>query len=248
MPATAAPVRPFGQPPDLDLDFGQADRPALVTDVLAGCCAPADRAFWWRQPVSLRTAALLRLAALTDGRDALPLHARCTRCAAMFGFDLPLRQLADSASASDPVHGSPVHVNLDAGRTVTLRRPTGDDLRHWREAAPATREAGVALMIGTLLVEGDGGPEDEAALANALAALDPMVDFTVACDCPDCGAGNDVALDLETLALGRLAASQRVLLEQIHLCATHYGWTEAQVLAIPPARRARYLAMIGDER
>lgn len=243
MHATAAPVRPFGQLPDLDLDFGQADRPALVTDVLAGCCAPADAGYWWRQPVSLRTAALLRLAALTDGRDALPLSARCTRCGAMFGFDLPLRQLADSAPAGDPVR-----IGLGAGRTVTLRRPTGEDLRRWRAAAPATREAGVALMIGTLLVEGDGGPEDETALAHALAALDPMVDFTVACDCPDCGAGNDVALDLEALALGRLAASQRALLEQVHLCATHYGWTEAQVLAIPPARRARYLDMIGDER
>ncbi|WP_338761615.1 hypothetical protein [Massilia sp. METH4] len=243
MHAATVPVRPFGQPPDLDLDFGRPDRPALVTELLAGCCAPADANFWWDQSVSLRTATLLRLAALTDGRDTLPLHARCTACGEMFGFDLPLRQLADYAAGDEPLR-----VALGTGRAATLRRPTGTDLRRWREARPATREAAVTLMIGTLLVEGDGSPDDEAALAPALAALDPLVDFTVACACPACGAGNDVALDLEALALGRLAASQRTLLEQIHICATHYGWTEAQVLAVPPARRARYLAMIGEER
>ena len=35
--AVAAPGRPFGAAADLDLDFGTADRPALVSALLAGC-------------------------------------------------------------------------------------------------------------------------------------------------------------------------------------------------------------------
>lgn len=247
-PAPTAPfpgtMRPFGQLADLDLDFTQPDRPALVTGVLAHCCSPADPAFWWDRPVGQRTAALLRVAALTDSRAHLPLHARCTApgCGEPFSFDLPLGALRDDAPAVGPVQ-----VQLDGGRSVRLRRPTGADLRTWRALAPATAAAATQCMLDTLLLDGDAGLADEAALSAALNALDPLVDFTVACACPACGAANDVSLDLEALALGRLAARQAALVDEVHQCATHYGWTEATVLAIPPARRARYLALIAGQ-
>ncbi|QBE66500.1 hypothetical protein [Pseudoduganella lutea] len=240
-----APMRPFGMAPDLDVDFTQADRPALVTGVLAQCCARPDPAFWWHQPVGLRTTALLHLVALTDARDDMPMHSTCTAaaCEQVFSFDLPLRSLPGDAQEAGPLR-----VALSDGRAVTLRRPTGDDLRRWRAARPATRTEALRVMLDTLLLDGAAGPEDEAGLSAALAELDPMVDFVVACECPACGAANEVALDLETLALIRLAARQRALLLEVHRCAAHYGWTEAEVLAIPPARRAHYLALIEEER
>jgi len=186
-------MRPFGEAMDLDVDFGAADRPGLVTTVLSQCAGQGDPAFWWGQPVGERTTALLQVVTLTVQSDALPLTARCVAngCGESFEFELPWRTLPAGAPDAGPLH---VH------------------------------------------------------LADALAAADPLVHFTVACRCPACGAPNEVDVDLETIALATLLARQRTLLHDVHMLASNYGWTEPEVLAVPPARRARYIALIEDGR
>jgi hypothetical protein len=37
---------------------------------------------------------------------------------------------------------------------------------------------------------------------------------------------------------------QRVLLHDVHRLATHYGWSESEVLNVSPSRRALYLGLI----
>ena len=243
-PSHAA-MRPFGDAVDLDLDFGQPDRPGLVTTLLAQCGEHRDPAFWWSQPVGGRTAALLRLVALTEQRDDLSLSARCVAaaCGKSFEFELPLRSLPGGAADAGPLR-----VQLDDKRALTMRRPTGEDLRRWRDAQPMSRAEALRVMLDSLVLAGQAGPEDEAAVSASIAAMDPLVDFTVSCRCPTCGAPNEVAVDLEALALARLVGRQRALLDEVHRFASHYGWTESEVLAVPPARRARYLALIEDQR
>ncbi|MNH45016.1 hypothetical protein D3C79_1073420 [compost metagenome] len=77
-----------------------------------------------------------------------------------------------------------------------------------------------------------------------MAAADPLVALAVACECPACGAASEVPIDLDGTALARLAARQRGLLREVHCLASRYGWSEAQVMALPPTRRAQYLALI----
>ena len=238
-------MRAFGHATDLDLDFGQADRPGLVTTLLAQCDGERGPAFWWTQSVSTRIAALLRLVASTEGRERFSLHARCAapECGEAYEFELPLEAVVAAHGEGDPVVAQ-----LGADRSVTLRRPTGDDLRAWREAQPQSHAAAKRMMLESLLIAGDAQLADEAALSAALSRGDPLVDFAVACSCPVCGAANDVEVDLEMLALARLAVRQRTLIEEVHGLALRYGWTEREVLAIPPLRRARYLALIEGER
>lgn len=238
---TNAAMRPFGAAADLDLEFAGTDRPGLVTALLAQCCESADARYWWSMPVSTRSAALLRLVALTEGRDRIALSGRCSAaaCSEVFEFELPLHGLPGAASGAEPIR-----LQLEDRRALTMRRPTGDDLRRWRAAQPASHRQALQLMLDSLLLDGDATADDEAAIASAISALDPLVDFSVACRCPACDSPNEVAVDLETLALRRLAARQRMLLHEIHQLASHYGWTESQVLAVPPRRRARYLALI----
>lgn len=234
-------LRPFGAAADLDLDFGSTDRPGLVTALLAQGDAPSVRDFWWAQTVGRRTAALLRLLARTDGRAQLALTASCASaaCGEAFEFELPLSALPEGAAG-----GEPIAVPLGDGRSAALRRPTGDDLRRWREAAPSSRDDAVRAMLDSLVVGGEVSVDDEAQVAEAIAAMDPLVAFSVACQCPACGAANDVAVDLEALALKRLASRQRALLLEVHRFASAYGWTESEVLAVPAARRARYLELM----
>ncbi|PXX69519.1 hypothetical protein SAMN05660489_02919 [Pseudomonas sp. LAMO17WK12:I10] len=237
-------VRPFGQAVDLDLDFNDENRPELVTRLLAQCAEHGDPAFWWSQPVSARTSALLRLVAATERAEAFSFTARCAHlaCGETFEFELPLQALV--ASADD---ATPIRVLLDGQRSVTLRRPTGGDLRQWRAARPASRAEAVRMMLDTLLPDGQVQPQDEARLAESIAVADPLVAFAVSCSCPACGAMNEVPVDLDATALARLGAHQQALLRAVHGLASHYGWSESQVLAIPPARRAQYLAFIEQQ-
>lgn len=235
--------RPFGQAEDLELDFGTADRPALVTALLASCGEPRDEAFWWAQTVGVRIAALLRLLAATESLDRLELQARCREpmCAQWFEFELPLALLLKAAREDEWVR-----VSLPGGREVSLRRPCGQDLSDWRRLQPASRREAVTAMLDSLLIEGQATTEDEPALAEAMARLDPLVAPSVSCACPVCGSPNEVTVDIEDLVLGRLDRRQRGLLREVHLLASRYGWSEAEVLTIPPTRRSRYLAMIED--
>src|SRR5262245_48197420 len=92
--------RAFGRAEDLDLDFGERDRPSLVTSVLARCSEPHDPAFWWNQPVGERIAALLRLLAVTESTARLDLQSRCVQpsCAQPFEIELNLSAILERVS------------------------------------------------------------------------------------------------------------------------------------------------------
>ena len=233
-------MRPFGCSADLDLEFASGDRPALVTALLAQCMG-ADAQHWWARTVGERVAALLHLYGLNERLDRVELGARClgVDCGESFAFELPLTELAALAPTDDSWS-----LALPDGRTLRLRRPTGSDLKRWRAQGPATRGAALQAILQDLAPGQPLAAEDETALAEGLAESDPLVDLRVAARCPACGHGQEVAVDLEGLVLTRFAARQRELLLEVHRLARHYGWTEDQVLAVPPRRRAEYLALI----
>lgn len=237
--------RPFGCAEDLGVDFAGKDRPTLVTDLLASCGSPREAEFWWSQSVGARIGALLRLLAETDSIDHLRLLAHCSQpaCAERFEFELPIAVLRDFVPNSETVQ-----VLLNGGKPLLLRRPNGRDLHNWNSLRLQTRQAAIDAMLKSLVVEGQATPDDEPVLTEALSDLDPLVAFTASCACPVCRSTNDVRVDLEEIVLARLRRKQRALLREIHTLASRYGWTEAEVLAIPPYRRAHYLTMIEDER
>jgi hypothetical protein len=236
-------MRSFGRVEDLDLEFVNADRPTLVTSLLA-LCAGGDADHWWMQPVGIRAAALLDLLAFDQRSDRMELSAACARtaCGVTFGFELPLRDLAAQVSRDETWQ-----VALADGRHVILRRPIGRDLLRWRAAQPGTREQALRMMLDDLVLDGEVGPGDIAAIADAVIASDPLVALDVAAECPACGHVQDVAVDAEGLALLHFGRRQRVLLHEVHRLATRYGWTEPEVLAVPAPRRAVYLALLDGE-
>ena len=239
--------RPFGcVPEDLEFDFAHADRPVLVTQLLAACagavgeCEGGERQHgWWHQPVGARIAALLSLLRASDGHESRTVTLRCPGCDETFEIELSHQAIA----ALQPAPAD-VKVPRDGAAPLTLRLPTGDDLRAWRTQEAAPRDETFQSMLARLCVGAVPQPGDERAAAEALALADPLVSFTVECACPTCGAQASPEVDLEGLALRHLAARQRSLLHEVHVLASRYGWTEAEILAIAPARRAKYLDLI----
>jgi hypothetical protein len=238
-PTTLA--RPFGcVAEDLGFDFERSDRAALVTTLLAACATPPDAQHWWRQTVGTRIDTLLKLLRASEGHDVLTIAARCPACEAPFEIELAHDALAGLEAAAVDV----VELQGEEGAALRLRRPAGDDLRAWHEQAPTTRELALRNMLARLSIGGEPGAADAARATSALAEADPLVAFSAACTCPVCGHEAEREIDLEGLALQRLAARQRALLREVHVLASRYGWTEREILAVAPERRAKYLEMV----
>ena len=234
--------RSFGRAvEDLELDFSANDRPALVTALLAASTASTDADRWWQRPVGERTAALLALVGESEGAETLALCIRCEAagCGARLDIELPY-----AAFAVPPPASQTITIQRHDGDVFSLRRPTGEDLRAWRALRPASREQALLAMLTSLRIAGEPRPGDAARAADALADADPLVAFSVVCVCPTCGHEAEHEIDLEGLALQRLAARQRALVHEVHTLASHYGWTEREIFAVAPARRARYVELI----
>lgn len=92
-------------------------------------------------------------------------------------------------------------------------------------------------------VSRDALPEEcESELAEKLLALDPLAECRIAVACPHCADSFDTLLDGFSLlsdAIGGAAA----LYGDVYRMARAYHWSEADILALPLAKRAQYLAI-----
>jgi hypothetical protein len=234
----------------LACDFAAPDRPALVTALLLAFLTertgtPVEPVEIWDLAVSTRHLLLVRIVAALEGTDTFALQLRCPTpgCRELLEVPLSLAALAalhDEHAARDTL-GAP---GDGAAGALTLRRPTGDDLRRWHAIlSPANGSFGPPAILRDLVVAGRL-PENSVSLADALEAFDPLLAFAFTMTCPACGSTADHALDLEALALTRLQARQTLLQREIHRLALAYGWTESEILAVPASRRSRYLKFI----
>lgn len=122
--------------------------------------------------------------------------------------------------------------------SVTLRPLTGAD------------DAAAADIWPVLSVEGDWSALGDAArqeAALALDAADPGVRRDIEVACPDCRLPIALYLDPTELLVRELALGASRLLAEVHVLAFHYGWREAEILALPRPRRWRYLALISAQ-
>jgi hypothetical protein len=254
--SAAAPVRPraapdiaaraFGaDPADIEVDFGATDRAAVVTAIIERCArgddgAPLGSEQAWALPVGDRLRGLVGICRLS-GHHMLEWSLACpaTGCGEQVEIELPLAAL--TASAREGTGEAPAEVSWE-GETFRPRRPTGRDLRGWRERSPSDAE--ILAALGGPRVADSAPPELVAAVEEALAAVDPLVDVRVRSECPACGEDLDVTVDVEgeMVALGR--RWQDELLLSVAALARALGWSEREILALPPWRRRRYLAMV----
>ena len=226
----------------LDLDFDSPDRPRLVTDVLAACAEPPasenDREDLWRLSLAARVGGLLAVFVATTRSDVLDRAVHCPGCGEDMEVSLPVDRLLDLARSAE--EHPEIVVNAPDG-PFTLRRPRGSDQRAWRQADHADAEADV---IATLVV---AGTATEPAVVDAtFAAFDPLTCLELDVTCPSCGLRSDVPLDLEASLLLDLAGAQERTIRDVAVLARRYGWSEADVLAVPAWRRRTYLELADE--
>jgi hypothetical protein len=189
------------------------------------------------RPLGHITAALMRLREASFGAR-IDSHVDCTHCGARLQLILQTAELLQS----EP--GGPAEVDV-AGRRV--RAPALRDLAAVAQDADAGRAAR-HLLARCTLQGGDSAPiqdNDLREVEDALEAIDPNADLALDVHCEACGKQSTAQLDAGMLLWDEIDARARALLADVHTLASAYGWTEGEILALGPARRASYLAMVG---
>jgi hypothetical protein len=140
----------------------------------------------------------------------------------------------DSIEAAPPAPAAPLRI--DAGeRRLEMRLPTAGDLLAVRSAAE------LLLRCAASPVEPDHDLLQVA--SERVAEADPLSETLLDLICAACGHPWQAALDIVSYLGREIAYEARRLLGDVHRLASAYGWREADILAMSPARRRAYLEM-----
>ena len=155
----------------------------------------------------------------------------CTACEAEIEIILPPDFAPPPAPAST--------ARLDwKGESWRIALPRQADLI---EAERATgRSGGLALHR----LAPDAPWSDEAfqrAAEQAIDAADPAIDMRLDAVCAACGAGLSRLFDPCAFVWAEFETAARELVDDVVLLARVFHWSESEILAMSPARRARYL-------
>jgi len=206
----------------------------------------ADRPIGWRE------VNLLALRNATFG-SALDCYAPCPSCGSLMEFTLDGATLIGEL----PAPASDTRINFDGGQ---WRLPSSRDQAMILNAPDTETAVGKLLdrcridatlaRDGTAPVDAQTEPELTSSpalireLESRMEALDPAANIQLGMQCSDCGHLWEAVLDVGACFWDELGIRARQLLESVHRLASAYGWREADILALSPARRAAYLKLI----
>jgi hypothetical protein len=189
---------------------------------------------------------LLELRAATFGQR-FDLAAPCPACGELLAVGVTAEALRiDGALAHDNGRERP-EVVLPGGGRVRLRPLNSLDL-----AAVALLQdpAEARRTLARRCLEASPPPDMPLPadlldiIASRLAELDPQSDVFVSLKCLACGHQWQAPIDIGLVLAHDIEAAARRLMDDIHDLAGAYHWTEAEILALPRARRRRYLERI----
>lgn len=192
--------------------------------------ATAEAARW---PVGKRDGALLAFRKNALG-PVLETLASCPACNSSVEASITIDDLLALDRADSG--GGPYEWQQD-DVTIRFRSITSEDLL----AVIGSGGNETALLERVLIDGGHAAREYGESLAVALAEADPLADIALDLRCPDCDHGWSAPLDVVSFVWTEIDAWAERVLDDVHRLALAYGWSEATILALSPARRAAYL-------
>ncbi|MEP0916976.1 phage baseplate protein [Leptolyngbya sp. DQ-M1] len=200
--------------------------------------------------VGQRDAYLLTLRELTFG-SKLNSVAACPQCREQLEFDLDVPDIR-VADLERPIQ--PEYALTTEGLNLRFRLPNSQDLAAIVGSKDVAIAAATLVQRCVLAVDrGDKSEIDEplpqsaiAALAEYMTECDPQAEIYLALTCPACGHAWSVLFDIVDFFWTELSAEAQRLLQEVHLLARFYGWSEADILSMSAVRRQFYLNLIGS--
>jgi hypothetical protein len=86
-------------------------------------------------------------------------------------------------------------------------------------------------------------PPDVEEVERRLDGLDPAADIALEVTCDACGHAWHASLDIGAFLWTEVAARAATVLADVHRLASAYGWSEHEILALGPQRRAAYVEL-----
>jgi hypothetical protein len=178
-------------------------------------------------PVGVRDAALLRLWCRWFGAT-VPCLDTCPACDRDVSFDLPVARIT-GREALAPAGG--------------WRCLTTQDLVSVARLAPGDARRALATAVTAV---NDPDETLEAEVERWLERHDPLARIDIELACAFCSEQWSRPFDIVEHLWSALRRAGQTLLRDIHVLASAYHWSEADILALPPARRRAYIAMVSE--
>ena len=173
----------------------------------------------------------------------------CPACSTPMEFSLDGRQFRGLPTTSE--FDTRLDTDVDDFR-IRVRLLTTADLR---EAAATANAAMIRReLISRCVVEithegsvadpGQLSEEQIEHLGHFLAAADGRADATLSLECIACSHGWQESFDIVSFLWTEISSLARRYLEEVHVLAWAYGWSEKDILAMSSARRSFYLERV----
>ncbi len=215
--------------------------------LLAAACPEMPPEALARESVGRRDGRLLTLREWTFGPRLVSLAA-CPGCGERLETAFEVDDIRVPDSRVEDAGTEPLSLSA-AGWELTFRLPNSLDVAALR--AGEDLEAARRRLLGRCLLGEQAAAVDELpaealqAVADRMALADPQGDVQLALQCPACGHAWRATFDIVSYLWTEVDAWARVLLHEIHVLASAYGWREPDILALSPWRRRSYLELIG---
>jgi hypothetical protein len=199
-------------------------------------------------PIGARDLELLSLREQAFGCDVTAVAA-CPDCTVR----VEIRFRTDDVRLPTVAQPEPLSVESE-GYIVRFRLPNTTDLLSMEFAGDEHEDGRRILERCVSQATLDGAPVSAGALPEALqkavdtamAAADPQAEVELSIKCPACARRWTELFDIDSFFWTELQAWGARILREIHQLASAYGWSEREILALPPLRRNTYLNLIAE--
>jgi hypothetical protein len=233
----------------LDLWAGMERHPARLALGLLSLTADEGDSDPARLPPGRRDALLLEVHERLFGPE-IAAAVSCANCGQEQELELHTGDIR-SNPASGPAE---VSVAVD-GYSVQCRLPNSADLEAITAESDAEADLRTALLARCVLEAKSGDIAVSAtdlpahvvdAISERMSEADPQAEVELAIECPECHHVSRELFDIVPFLAAEIHAWAVRTMRDIHHLAAAYGWSESEVLAVGPRRRAFYLDLIAS--
>jgi len=176
----------------------------------------------------------------------------CPRCTASLEFSMNGESICNSVSLDTPLPSCVISLE---GIDIYFRPLTSRDfavVSSYRDPESARR---VLIELCITRVEQDSVSLQPQALSQEIIfqlgekiteIYDPLVEIHFNLDCPSCKYNWSVVFDIASFLWTEIMAQARHLLDEVHILASAYGWSEDEILKLNTSRKKYYLELVSS--
>jgi hypothetical protein len=134
----------------------------------------------------------------------------------------------------------------ETGRTVRFRLPTGADQE---SVLGLDEEQALEVLFARCLLHDGGRALTDAQKAEVISTMEklaPELELELDLTCPECEHSFTAPFDTTAFFFDEMRTRRRQLLQEVHLLALYYHWTEDEILRLTRSRRRAYLALLHE--